>query len=168
MLSHFPWNLVRTYQANGRTALTANQVRSSTAKLPTTGYVPGKLSRADALAAAGRADAARRGRTARSRTLYAAIVRCVHDVGNELADYLTEVGDVDADKVAADVAAVLAERPGLRKQTPGYDPTQGFAVGPPAARLSRLSPICSRAPASPTDLERTRWSVTARAHNKPL
>jgi hypothetical protein len=46
--------------------------------------------------------------------------------GNKLADYLTEDGDVDAVKVAADVAAVLAERPGLRKLTPGYDPTQGY------------------------------------------
>lgn len=45
---------------------------------------------------------------------------------NDLADYLTESGDVDAEMVAADVAAVLAERPGLRKQTPGYDPSQGL------------------------------------------
>jgi hypothetical protein len=45
--------------------------------------------------------------------------------GNELADYLTEAGDVDPDKVAADVAAVLAERPGLRKNAPAFDPTQG-------------------------------------------
>lgn len=45
--------------------------------------------------------------------------------GNELADYLTEDGDVDAEKVAADVAAVLAERPGLRKNAPAFDPTQG-------------------------------------------
>jgi hypothetical protein len=52
--------------------------------------------------------------------------------GNELADYLTESGDVDAEKVAADVAAILAERPGLRKQTPGYDPTQGYGGKPPA------------------------------------
>ena len=51
--------------------------------------------------------------------------------GNELADYLTESGEVDAEKVAADVAAVLAERPGLRKQTPGYDPSQGLGGKPP-------------------------------------
>lgn len=50
--------------------------------------------------------------------------------GNELADYLTEDGDVDSEKVVADVAAVLAERPGLRRQTPGYDPTQGFGGKP--------------------------------------
>jgi hypothetical protein len=48
--------------------------------------------------------------------------------GNDVADYLTEDGDVDAEKVAADVAAVLAERPGLQKPkfTAGYDPTQGY------------------------------------------
>jgi hypothetical protein len=45
--------------------------------------------------------------------------------GNELADYLTEAGDVDAEKVAADIAAVLAERPGLRKNAPAFDPSQG-------------------------------------------
>ncbi|GAB4912584.1 hypothetical protein LIX17_20225 [Mycobacterium avium subsp. hominissuis] len=54
--------------------------------------------------------------------------------GNELADYLTEDGDVDAEKVAADVAAILAERPGLRKQIPGYDPSQGRGGRPPAKR----------------------------------
>jgi hypothetical protein len=50
--------------------------------------------------------------------------------GNEPADYLTESGDVDAEKVAADVAAVLAERPGLRKNSPAYDPTQGSGGNP--------------------------------------
>jgi hypothetical protein len=45
--------------------------------------------------------------------------------GNELADYLTEDGDVDVEKVAADVAAVLAERPGLQKNSPAFDPSQG-------------------------------------------
>jgi hypothetical protein len=48
--------------------------------------------------------------------------------GNAMADYLTQDGDVDADKVAADVAAILAERPGLQKPKfpAGYDPTQGY------------------------------------------
>jgi hypothetical protein len=50
--------------------------------------------------------------------------------GNDLADYLTEDGDVDAEKVAADVAAVLAERPGLRKNSPSYDPSQGLGGRP--------------------------------------
>ncbi|NHU42583.1 hypothetical protein [Rhodococcus sp. A14] len=45
--------------------------------------------------------------------------------GNELADYLTESGDVDPARVAADVAAVLAERPGLRKNAPAFDPSHG-------------------------------------------
>lgn len=45
--------------------------------------------------------------------------------GNEPADYLDDDGNVDAEKVAADVAAVLAERPGLRKNAPAFDPTQG-------------------------------------------
>jgi hypothetical protein len=46
--------------------------------------------------------------------------------GNELADYLTDEGDVDAEKVAADAAAVLAERPGLRRNAPAFDPSQGY------------------------------------------
>ncbi|CAN5579235.1 hypothetical protein BH09ACT8_BH09ACT8_27190 [soil metagenome] len=45
--------------------------------------------------------------------------------GNEVGDYLTESGEVDAAKVAADVAAVLAERPGLRRNAPAFDPSQG-------------------------------------------
>lgn len=54
--------------------------------------------------------------------------------GNAVTDYLTEDGEVDADKVAADVAEILAERPGLRKQTRGYDPTQGFGGKPETAQ----------------------------------
>lgn len=55
--------------------------------------------------------------------------------GNELADYLTEDGNVDQAKVSADVAALLVERPGLRKQhTPGFDPTQGTGGRPPKAK----------------------------------
>lgn len=50
--------------------------------------------------------------------------------GNEPADYLTNDGDVDADKVAADVAAFLAERPGLGKHSPAFDPTQGTGGRP--------------------------------------
>jgi hypothetical protein len=54
--------------------------------------------------------------------------------GNDLVDYLTEDGDVDAEKVAADVAAVLAERPGLRKNAPAFDPSQGHGGRPQAKR----------------------------------
>ncbi|MGW8815506.1 hypothetical protein [Gordonia terrae] len=50
--------------------------------------------------------------------------------GNDLADYLTESGDVDTAKVSADVAALLAERPGLRKSAPAFDPTQGTGGAP--------------------------------------
>jgi hypothetical protein len=55
--------------------------------------------------------------------------------GNELADYLTESGDVDVEKVSADVAAVLAERPGLRKNSPASDPTQGSGGNPGKPKL---------------------------------
>lgn len=47
--------------------------------------------------------------------------------GNEVADYLTDSGEVDTEKVAADVAAVLAERPGLRSSLP--DTTRAKAPG---------------------------------------
>lgn len=53
--------------------------------------------------------------------------------GNEIADYLTEAGHVDPDKVAADVAAILAERPGLQKRSPAFDPSVGTG-GRPAHR----------------------------------
>ena len=53
--------------------------------------------------------------------------------GNEIGDYLTEDGEVDPDKVAADVAAILAERPGLEKpRSPvGYDPSAGTGGAAP-------------------------------------
>lgn len=50
--------------------------------------------------------------------------------GNTPADYLTDDGDVDPDKVAADVAAVIAERPGLGKHAPAFDPSQGLGGKP--------------------------------------
>lgn len=54
--------------------------------------------------------------------------------GNELSDYLDDDGNVDQDKVAADVQALLAERPGLRRgPVAGYDPTQATG-GRPAGR----------------------------------
>lgn len=55
--------------------------------------------------------------------------------GNTLADYLGEDGNVDPDKVAADVAAIVAERPGLLKPQPirGYDPSQGRGGREPQA-----------------------------------
>ncbi|MCV7224447.1 hypothetical protein [Mycolicibacterium komossense] len=60
--------------------------------------------------------------------------------GNEVADYLTDSGDVDAAKVAADVSAVLAERPGLRRNSPAFDPTQGHGGGKaPEKRLPTMA-----------------------------
>lgn len=50
--------------------------------------------------------------------------------GNEPADYLDDDGNVDPARVAADVAAVLDERPGLRKNAPAFDPTQGHGGRP--------------------------------------
>jgi hypothetical protein len=61
--------------------------------------------------------------------------------GNELADYLNEDGDVDAEKVAADVTAILAERPGLRKHTPGYDPSHGLGGRPQPKREPTLADL---------------------------
>lgn len=51
--------------------------------------------------------------------------------GNDLADYLTEAGDVDPEKVTADIAEILAERPGLQKPVPppaAVDRSQGFGA----------------------------------------
>jgi hypothetical protein len=53
--------------------------------------------------------------------------------GNELADYLDDDGNVDPEKVAADVAAVLAERPGLRKNAPAVDLSHGLGGSKPKA-----------------------------------
>lgn len=40
---------------------------------------------------------------------------------------------VDPARVAADVAAVLEERPGLRKNAPAFDPSQGTGGNNPKA-----------------------------------
>ncbi|MFW0793306.1 hypothetical protein AAFP30_05800 [Gordonia sp. CPCC 205515] len=45
--------------------------------------------------------------------------------GNGLADYLDDAGSVDPAKVAADVYAFLAARPGSKKHAPAFDPTKG-------------------------------------------
>jgi len=62
--------------------------------------------------------------------------------GNELADYLTDAGTVDAEKVAADVAAILQERPGLKPLSPAYDRTQGMSGNPsrPTSTFGDLLP----------------------------
>jgi hypothetical protein len=58
-----------------------------------------------------------------------------------VADYLTEDGDVDAEKVSADVTVILAERPGLRKRMPGYDPTQGHGGRPEPKREATFADL---------------------------
>lgn len=46
--------------------------------------------------------------------------------GNDVTDYLTESGDIDPEKVAADVEAILAERPGLKPPSAAVDRSQGL------------------------------------------
>ncbi|MFD6895067.1 hypothetical protein ACFWB0_11040 [Rhodococcus sp. NPDC060086] len=46
--------------------------------------------------------------------------------GNDLTSYLTEDGFVDSDRVREDSQLLLGERPGLRKNAPAIDPTQGL------------------------------------------
>lgn len=45
--------------------------------------------------------------------------------GNRLEDYLTDDGEIDPDRVSADVTAILTERPGLKKTSPALDPSLG-------------------------------------------
>ncbi|MBS1692270.1 MAG: hypothetical protein JST91_08615 [Actinobacteria bacterium] len=52
--------------------------------------------------------------------------------GNDVTDYTDDAGAIDPAKVAADVAAILAERPGLTKLSPVIDPTQGHGSRTPA------------------------------------
>ena len=54
--------------------------------------------------------------------------------GNELADYITDTGTVDAERVAADVAAILLERPGLKPNAPAVDYSQGSGNVPHAVK----------------------------------
>lgn len=56
--------------------------------------------------------------------------------GNDVADYLDDDGNVDPDKVAADVAAILTERPGLVKRSPYSDPSQGLGGSNPKSQPS--------------------------------
>ncbi|MBU8808069.1 hypothetical protein KL953_04115 [Mycolicibacterium goodii] len=60
--------------------------------------------------------------------------------GNDIADYLDDDGNVDPDKVAADIEAILSERPGLAKPLRAVDPSQGRggATPPPAPTWSSL------------------------------
>ncbi len=49
-----------------------------------------------------------------------------------VADYLTEEGLVDVEKVRADIAALLADRPLLKATQPAVDPSQGTGGRPEA------------------------------------
>lgn len=61
--------------------------------------------------------------------------------GNGLEDYLTESGDVDPEKVADDVAAIVAERPGLRKVSAAFDPSQGRGGSSPPKKAPTFSDL---------------------------
>jgi hypothetical protein len=52
--------------------------------------------------------------------------------GNDVSAFLNDEGHIDYDRVREDAQILLSERPGLRKLTPGYDPSQGFGGKPPA------------------------------------
>lgn len=51
--------------------------------------------------------------------------------GNSTESYLTESGEIDADRVREDAQLLLTERPGLRRQSPAFDPTQGHGGNAP-------------------------------------
>lgn len=65
--------------------------------------------------------------------------------GNDVADYLNDGGEVDPEKVAADVAAILAERPGMGKIPPAIDPSQGHGSPLPKGTPSFAAMIHSAA-----------------------
>ena len=69
--------------------------------------------------------------------------------GNELSDYLTESGNIDPEKVNADAAVILAERPGLRRSQPPIDPTQGHGPTLILRRASRGQRRFHRVPRNP-------------------
>lgn len=46
--------------------------------------------------------------------------------GRSLADFIGEDGELEAEAVTVAATELLSTRPGLRKLTPGYDPTQGY------------------------------------------
>lgn len=56
--------------------------------------------------------------------------------GYELNHYLTPEGWVDHDAVAEAAASVVASRPGVAKNAPAYDPTQGHGSRVPKAQPS--------------------------------
>lgn len=61
--------------------------------------------------------------------------------GNDVTDYLTDDGHIDADKVKADVAAILAERPGLARRASATDPSQGSGGDRPRKHTSTWADV---------------------------
>ncbi|UTT48921.1 hypothetical protein [Rhodococcus gordoniae] len=74
--------------------------------------------------------------------------------GNELADYLDDDGNVDPERVAADAVAVLTERPGLRKNAPAFDPTQGTGGRKPKREEPSLAAMIRGTVADPWSARR--------------
>ena len=54
--------------------------------------------------------------------------------GNDVSAYLTDEGEIDAELVAEDAQLLLSERPGLRRNSPVFDPSQGTGGAPWAKR----------------------------------
>lgn len=55
--------------------------------------------------------------------------------GNDLSFYLTPEGWVDTDAVAEAAESVLSSRPGLSRNSPAFDPTQGHGSPTPKHQL---------------------------------
>ena len=54
--------------------------------------------------------------------------------GNGVADYLGDDGNVDPEKVSADVSVILQERPGLKRGTLAFDPSRSTGGQTPQKR----------------------------------
>ena len=48
----------------------------------------------------------------------------------DVSRFLTDDGSIDYDLVREEAKAVLAERPGLRRNSPAFDPSQGHGGEP--------------------------------------
>jgi hypothetical protein len=61
--------------------------------------------------------------------------------GNDVNSYLIDGSLVDAERVREDAALLIAERPGLSKNRPAIDPTQGLGGNPPKAAEPTFSDL---------------------------
>jgi hypothetical protein len=50
--------------------------------------------------------------------------------GDDLASFLTESGEIDAELVAEAAAELVSTRPGLKRQSAAHDPSQGSGGAP--------------------------------------